>query len=245
MANGTPNKFNVYGPNGPPSMPHIQRIQIPGLFINDALVDGELYIQWTPASNSIRPQTSTVFIVAGPNAQRPGIRSNDGISNPHAQVLTEAQAEGFTPVSPQLKITAPAVQTASDKKKSSTKLYKKKTVPKAGYKRKSVAFVQDDEDDEPQSTIIPRKRSRLTSEVDDEGVDDIVQLPTANNPVTTTPLNGTQNGTVKDLEVNGVTEKSADAAHEASVETEGPRRRSLASSPPRERRMSRRVTQRQ
>jgi hypothetical protein len=157
----------------------LSRLQIPGLYINDEQVDGEIYIQWTPSASSTRLQTSTVLIVAGPNARRPGLYPHDGLSNPQIQELTETQAEAFVPRE-QGATTKDFLNRACEKE-DPIKQYKKPG-PKLGYKRKkTMAFTSAGHNDGPLPAVTLNKRHKTVNENEKSG-DESIMLPTSTSP---------------------------------------------------------------
>jgi hypothetical protein len=155
------------------------RIQIPGLCINDEQVDGEIYIQWTPSANSMRPQTSTVFIIAGPNANRPGLHLHNGLSKSHVQGLTEMQAEAFIPT--EQAANTEGILTGGGEEDVRSKQYKKPG-PKPGYKRRaSVTLITTSQNDASPSAASPSKRRKTVSKSNENGHESTVP-PTSTSP---------------------------------------------------------------
>ena len=129
----------------------------------------------------MRPQTSTVFIVAGPNARRPGVQPHAGHTNPHHQALTETQAEGFIAIENNADVVTE--QLAAGSAQSPTK-QTKKPGPKPGFKRrKSVAFTATSDIDASPTAVSPRKRGKRAPATDERG-DEPVIVPTL-DPSTT------------------------------------------------------------
>ncbi|KAF2786841.1 hypothetical protein K505DRAFT_379991 [Melanomma pulvis-pyrius CBS 109.77] len=182
MANQAFNGSSAHATDSAFAFP-LARIQIPGLYVNDKQVDGEIYIQWTPAATGTQLPTSTVFVIAGPNALRPGVRPHDGQSNPQEQRLTESQADSFVPIDQTAGATTIQAisQSVGTVNESPTKQPKKRG-PKTGWKRKKTVDVTAASDvGAPPSVVSSRKRSK-TAIATDEGGDASAVVPTSTQP---------------------------------------------------------------